>query len=354
MKEKLQKFKLWYLTHKKITIPVTTLLVIALIGGGVYAFTHKNTDRTNPNGSGKAAEPAVKYVPSPLTGEKVTEDLAERPVTGVMIENSPEARPQSGLQDAGVVFEAIAEGGITRFLAMYQEDQPKLVGPVRSLRPYYLDWAMGFNSSVAHVGGSEEALRLARNLSEFRDLDQFSGGAYFYRSTDRFAPHNVYTKSKLLDKYSKSKGFTSSSFTSIERKKPKPADSATARTINVGYSSSLFGVKYEYNKKNNRYMRSLAGKPHIDRESGKQIYTDVVVVMKMDWSVAASGHSIYGTTQGGEVVIFQDGLVKKGKWSKKSRTDNIKFENAEGEPIKLNPGKTWFSALPKDRSLTYN
>lgn len=354
MKEKLQKFKFWYLRRKKITIPVTILIVLILIGGGVYAYVHKNTARTNPNGSAQSAEPAIKYVPSPLTGVEITEDLAERPVTGVMIENSPEARPQSGLRDAGVVFEAIAEGGITRFLAMYQENQPKLIGPVRSLRPYYLDWAMGFNSSVAHVGGSSEALRLARNLSEFRDLDQFSGGSYFYRSTDRYAPHNVYTTSKLLDKYSKSKGFKTSSFTSLERKKAKPAKSATARTINIGYSSSLFGVKYEYNKKHNRYLRSMAGKPHLDRESQKQLYADVVVVMKIDWSVQSDGHSLYGTTSGGDVVIFQDGLVTKGTWSKQNRTAQIKFKDGEGNTIKLNPGKTWFAALPKNNSLTYN
>jgi hypothetical protein len=351
----LQKLKLWFIRYKRILIPAISVFVIASIAGGGYLYAIRNglVARTNPAGSGQDAEPAIKIVPSPLTGLDVTKDLAERPVTGVMIENSPEARPQSGLRDAGVVFEAIAEGGITRFLALYQEDQPKLIGPVRSLRPYYLDWARGFESSVAHVGGSEEALSLARSVPGFRDLDQFSNGAYFFRSTDRYAPHNVYTRTSLLDQASKQKGYGESDFTSISRKKPKPAETPTATSITIDYSAPLFKASYSYDKKNNRYNRSQAGKPHIDRETSKQLFADVVVVMKINWSVKSSGHSVYGTTEGGDVLIFQDGLVSKGKWSKASRSAQIKFTNGEGTEIKLNPGRTWIGALPTSRSVSY-
>jgi hypothetical protein len=104
-----------------------------------------------------------------------------------MIENSPDARPQSGLQDAGVVVEAIAEGGITRFLTLFQESQPQYIGPVRSLRPYYIDFAAPFQAGIAHVGGSPEALSRVRNGS-YRDLDQFFNSAYFSRISARPAP----------------------------------------------------------------------------------------------------------------------------------------------------------------------
>jgi len=349
----IQKIKQWIGTHKRLAVVIMALL-IALVAGGVYAYAaySSNVARTDPRSSG-GNQPALKMVASPLTGVEVAENLAERPVTGVMIENSPEARPQSGLRDGGVVFEAIAEGGITRFLVLYQEAQPKLIGPVRSLRPYYFDWAFGFDASVAHVGGSQEALQLARNTSGFRDLDQFFNSQYFFRSTDRYAPHNVYTRMKLLDQASKAKGYSESDFSGFARKKAEPAESPTVRTITVDFSSPLFKAGYSYNKRRNVYKRSLAGKPHIDRESKKQIAPSVVVVMKINWSVDATGHSIYGTTAGGQALIFQDGLVTKSRWSKASSSTALKFTDAAGKPIKLNPGQTWIEALPNSRSVHY-
>ena len=107
-----------------------------------------------------------------------------------MIENSPDARPQSGLKAAGVVYEAIAEGGITRFMALYQTSKPELIGPVRSLRMYYLDWFAPYSASIAHVGGSLNALTEARS-GKYRDLDQFFNSQTYWRASDRYAPHNV-------------------------------------------------------------------------------------------------------------------------------------------------------------------
>lgn len=347
-----QKLKQFYKKHKKVIIPGAFTLVIAgmVAAGTVYALRNDLVSRTKPASNTK---PVSATVASPLTGREIKSRLAERPVTGVMIENSPEARAV-GLNDAGVVFEAIAEGGITRFLALYQEDQPKLIGPVRSLRPYYLDWAMGFDSSVAHVGGSEEALQQARSLSAFRDLDEFRNGAYFFRTSDRYAPHNMYTKTELLDKVSKKKQFEASDFTSLERKKPQAKEVPDANSIKIDFSAPLFRVNYTYNKANNNYNRNLAGKPHLDRESNKQISVDVVVVMKIDWFTQADGHSVYGTLQGGEAQVFQDGTSYTGTWSKKSREDQIKFIKSDGTPLKLNPGRTWIEAVPKSRSVSYN
>jgi hypothetical protein len=136
---------------------------------------------------------------STLTGKKVKDEaMTTWPTAAIMIENSPDARPQSGLKQAGVVYEAIAEGGITRFLALYQEDKPTLIGPVRSLRPYFVDWLTPYNASVVHVGGSSAALKRIRN-GEYRDIDQFFNASTYWRSTDRYAPHNVYTNFNRID-----------------------------------------------------------------------------------------------------------------------------------------------------------
>jgi len=110
---------------------------------------------------------------SKLTGVQVDPAVNQRPTTAVMIENSTAARPQSGLDQAGVVFEAIAEGGITRFEAIYQDSQPAYLGPVRSVRPYYIQWALGFDAAIAHVGGSPEALSDIKTWNA-KDLDQFA------------------------------------------------------------------------------------------------------------------------------------------------------------------------------------
>jgi hypothetical protein len=133
----------------------------------------KEAEPSKPNqvSTEPAAEPPKFY--SNLTGNLVESDaVSKQAVTGIMMENSPDARPQSGLKDSGVVFEAIAEGGITRFLVLYQEQKPQLIGPVRSVRMYYVDWVAGFNASVAHVGGSAAALSEVRN-GNYRDIDQF-------------------------------------------------------------------------------------------------------------------------------------------------------------------------------------
>ena len=101
-----------------------------------------------------------------------------KPVTAIMIENSPDARPHSGLKQAEVVYEAIAEGGITRFLTLFQQHKPQLIGPVRSLRMYYVDWLAPYQASVAHVGGSHASLQEIRN-GKYRDIDQFFNGSSY-------------------------------------------------------------------------------------------------------------------------------------------------------------------------------
>ncbi len=157
-----------------------------------------------------APKPKAKYY-SPLTGELIAQEGdAAKPVTAIMLENSPDARPQSGLKDAEIVYEAIAEGGVTRFLAVYQQHKPQLIGPVRSVRMYYVHWLTPYDASVAHIGGSAAALQLVRNGS-YRDIDQFFNAGSYWRANDRYAPHNVYTSFEKLDALNASKGYASSS-----------------------------------------------------------------------------------------------------------------------------------------------
>jgi hypothetical protein len=299
---------------------------------------------------------------SPLTGVQVDPSLAGRPVTGIMIENSDDARPQSGLQDAGVVYEAIAEGGVTRFLALFQESTPQYIGPVRSLRPYYIDFAAPFQASIAHVGGSPDALSIVRS-GGYRDLDQFFNSGAYSRVSTRPAPHNVYTSFAKLDALNQAKGYTTSSFTSWGRKADKKLAVPTAKNIQLAISGSDFHANYTYDPASNSYLRSEGGAAHMDLPSagdktGVQLRPKVVIGLVMGLSrgeLDASGayYSDYQDTGSGAMYVFQDGDVIQGTWSKAGTSDQFIFADSAGAPIKLDAGQTWITVLSGTNQITY-
>ncbi|MCE7936956.1 DUF3048 domain-containing protein [Candidatus Saccharibacteria bacterium CPR2] len=354
MKKRLARFFDWAKKNKKVLLVSSTILVVFLgiLITAIWLKNSKEVSRTDPNAT-STSEPTIKLEKSPLTGVEVSPDLAKRPVKGIVIENSPDARPQSGLQEAGVVFEAIAEGGITRHLALYQEARPALFGPVRSLRPYFLEWGKTFDAAVAHVGGSPEALQYARSAS-MKDLDQFSHAGSFYRASDRYAPHNMYTTSDLLDALMNELGFQESKFTPWTRKADTPSPAPNASNISINISSQYYASSYTYDQASNSYLRSLAGNAHKDRESGKQINPKVVIVMKIPQSVMADGHLKMPTAGSGELLIFQDGTLTTGTWQKPGAFEQYKFLDAAGAEISLNAGQAWVVALPPEKSVTYN
>lgn len=287
---------------------------------------------------------------SPLTGQKVKSEAAtKQAVTAIMIENSPDARPHSGLQQAGVVYEAIAEGGITRYLALYQESKPELIGPVRSLRLYFVDWLTPYQASVAHVGGSAQALKLVRNGS-YRDIDQFFNDGAYWRATDRYAPHNVYTNFKRIDALNKQKGFTTSSFKSFARVDGEAAKDPTAARIAINFSSALYNTEYRYDTKSNTYTRYLGGVPHKDREKGN-IKPSVVVAMQVNESTVMEdgAREKIQTTGSGKATVFQNGTAINGTWRKKSRSAELELLDKKGEPIELVRGQTWIAAVPNGK-----
>ncbi|HET7529044.1 MAG TPA: DUF3048 domain-containing protein [Candidatus Saccharimonadales bacterium] len=301
---------------------------------------------------------APQTVASPLTGVQVTPDQAKRPVTGIMIENSPDARPQSGLQDAGVVYEAIAEGGITRFMALFQEARPQYIGPVRSLRPYFLDFAAPYQASIVHVGGSPDALKTVRN-GNYRDLDQFFNSAYFSRVSSRAAPHNVYTDFSRLDKLNKSKGYTSSLFTPWPRKSDHKLAQPTAQKIDFQISGPLYYVHYDYDANTNSYLRSEGGAPHLDLTSaadrkGVRLHPKVVIALVMGYHLAADNHhSVYEDSGTGRAYFFQDGGVAIGSWSKTGTSGQLAFKDSQGSAMKLDAGQTWISLVGSGSMVGY-
>lgn len=344
-------FHLWYHQHHKLFWIFSCIFVVLVATGTIVVlYALKEPVKIKPVTVVKKVEkpkPIVIRYYSPLTGEPVANEVATKmPVTAVMIENSPDARPQSGIKDSGVVFEAIAEAGITRFMVLYQQEKPQLIGPVRSLRPYDIDWMTAFDASIAHVGGSAAALTEVRD-GKYRDLDEFFNGSSFWRSTDRYAPHNVYTSFKLLDALNQSKGYTTSDFTGFSRVDGKPSDKPNATSININISSSLYNSSYIYNAKTNNYARSQAGAPHLDREDG-QITPTVVIAMWVDEkTVLQDGYREVITTIGsGKATIFQNGIAINATWHKASQLGQIYFTDSNGKNIPLVRGQTWIAAVP--------
>jgi hypothetical protein len=347
---RITRINAWLKKHWKPVLGSLVLLVIILGSTLAYLFSQLQFEPV----ASTAIKKQTTKIYSPLTGSEVSEPDSKRPVTAIMIENSPQARPQSGLKDGGVIFEAIAEGGITRFLVLYQEAQPQVIGPVRSVRPYYVDWLAAFDPAVAHVGGSANALKEVRNGS-YKDIDQFFNDTTYWRAKDRSAPHNVYTSFEKIDSLNKKKGYTTSNFTGFPRKDDKKAETPTATAISVPISSALFNSSYTYDATTNSYVRSQAGKPHIDRENG-QINPKVVVVVEAPMSmVMEDGYREQIKTIGsGTARIFQDGIVTDATWSKKGKKDQISFKDANGKDIPFNRGQTWITVIPTGKVPTWN
>lgn len=346
----------WPPTKKELWISVAVIVVI-VSGVASWIVTHRVAKPvaavTKPLVKPKPVAPKPTTVASALSGLPVDPSVNSRPVTGVMIENSLDARPQSGLSQASVVFEAIAEGGITRFLALYQDTQPDNIGPIRSARPYYEQWALGFDAGYAHVGGSPEALADLKSWN-VRDLDQFYNGGSYHRISSRQAPHNVYSGVPTLVQLETAKGYGSSSFTGWARKADAAAKQPTARTVDLAISGPLYNVHYDYDAATNSYKRSEGGTPHIDANSGAQISPKVVIALVLPYSLESDGyHSSYTTLGSGQAYIFQDGMLTIGQWSKADTASQLSFSDAAGHPLELNAGQTWLSAVGAATKVTY-
>lgn len=350
-----RRFTSWIRHHRTWSIAIAgVILVVTASSAAAYILLQKPPEPKVTSVVTPKPKPEPVHYYSLLNGSEVAaESDIKKPVIAVMIENSPEARPQSGLKDAEVVYEAIAEGGITRFVALYQQNSPKLIGPVRSLRPYFLDYITPYQPVIAHVGGSSKALKEVRNGS-YRDIDQFFNANSYWRTADRYAPHNVYTDFSHLTKLAKAKGYRTSVFTSFPRADLEPPTELTAKTVNINFSSAQFNTKYTYKAKCSCYLRYEGGEPHLDREDG-QISPKVVIALHVNEStVWEDTYREKITTSGsGKAEIFQEGVATKATWSKKNQSSPLQLLSKSGEPIELARGQTWIAVVPEWGSVSW-
>lgn len=281
----------------------------------------------------------------PLTGEKV-EELADTlpQVFAVMVENAADAWPLVGLDEAFLVIEAPVEGDIPRFIVFStEEDEIQKIGPVRSARPYYVEWALGMDALYGHVGGSPEALDLIRELG-VQDVNEFYQGEYFYRQNGtRYAPHNVYTDSDLLrgameEVNPDAPEYDYWTFTDGEVK----GNTSFDIDWSAGY---VYDVTWEFDAEKNQYLR-YQGNDVMELEDGAQVYADNVIVMATDIRVIDSvGRKSLETIGEGDAYIAHNGELYLGMWKKESADAPLRFYTIDGYEISMNAGKTWVEVV---------
>jgi hypothetical protein len=293
----------------------------------------------------------VAIVDAPVAGGQI--DLLVPPVhagLAIMIENQADARPQSGLPNADVVYEALAEGGITRFIAMYLSDDAEVVGPVRSLRHYFAFLAGDYGADVVHIGASPEgfAWRDAMNLGR---LDESAGDPGIWRVRSRPPPHNAYTNTAVDRDLLLARGRQNNrQWGPLRLSAQAPVGPDPAEHISIAFRPWSYRVSYAWDPEQQRYPRAMEGIAHLDAQTGAQIAPASVVVQfanvqsipndpKLRLDVDLVGAS-------GDLLIFSSGTQRTGTWSKGGARSPTRWQDDTGAPIVLPPGQVWVEIVP--------
>lgn len=387
-------------TFDKLTniqkILVTVILAVFLFGASA-SLTYSLSGKAAPS---KSSSDSVEALPGPdgtivevdandpkteecplngaMKSKRAKEAWEKRRPLAVMIENHSESRPQSGLSSADVVYEAVAEGGITRFMGVFYCGLTEIqIGPVRSIRTYFLDWASELDPLLAHVGGANTpgpADALGQIIRyKVKSLNQFGiGFPTYWRDYQRLGhpvatEHTMYSTTQKLWDVGEKREWTNvdslgvawdKNFIPWKFKDDKKGGGAQKITVNFWESQTGYQVEWNYDSACNCYKRKNGGEGHTDLNFKKQLEAKNVVVQFQRESRANDGyegnvHLLYGTTGTGKALIFQDGQVIEGKWNKLSRTARSKYTDATGKEIQFNRGQIWIQTVPEGSKVTY-
>lgn len=292
---------------------------------------------------------------SKLTGLPVKEESEISPrIAAIMVDNNPDSYPIAGINEASVVYEAPVEGGITRFLAFFPEKSAvEKVGPVRSARPYYLDWASEYGDSLyMHCGGSAEGLNEIDERDIF-DANEFTKTPYFWRDKNRSAPYNLYTSSERWQKYfidyssdRPAKDWSGWSFGNLQS-----TTTEAAREFSVEYLKK-FVVGWRYNTSTDNYTRLLNGEEFLD-DKNNQIIADNIIVQFASVSVIDEvGRRKIVTIGEGDARVMREGYLIRGTWKKEKSDSRTRFYDQDNQEIILTPGRTWVMVVSKNTALT--
>ena len=293
----------------------------------------------------------------PLTGMWLRESVELPRVLGVMIDNHVDARPQSGIDQAFLVIEAPVEGGISRLLAFFDANESiAKIGPVRSARPYFIDWNNEFDALYAHVGGSDSALEKIVSGGTF-DVNEFAHSSTFWRAGTRLAPHNTYTSTERLNAYTQTRidaGYAPEVLYETWQYKdaPEPNPNQKGSSVSIDFLSPVYTADWAFDAESGTYLRSQAGKKDLTLD-GKQITANNIGIVITDISVIDGvGRRVVRTIGEGKGFVMQDGKVIDVTWKKSSESQRLKFFVGDQEVV-MNPGKTWIEIVPSVYDVTF-
>jgi hypothetical protein len=386
-------------SKKLLTIILIVLVYVASAGIGYLIFSQASLGGSNvvnapaptKSASGELVfdQALPKTEACPLNGIKYSKQQKawweKHGPLGVMIENHKNARPQSGLSFADVIYEAVAEGGITRFLALYYCQDAVQIGPVRSARTYFMDFASEYGPFplYAHVGGANQPgpADALSQLSDYgwtgyNDMNQFSiGFPVFWRDYQRLGhdtdtEHTMYSTTQKLWDYAK----TNRKLTNVNedgeswdtdfkpyefKEDAKVSERGKSQTAHLEFwtGDASYYVDWTYDPVKNVYLRKNGGAAHIDRDTNKQLTAKNIVILSMQELSADDGyennvHLLYKNKGTGKATILMDGKKITGTWQKSKRIARTELFDSSGSPIKFDRGNIWFEILPLDGVIT--
>lgn len=312
---------------------------------------------------------------SPINGVLYTksemEEMKSRYPLAIIVENHVDARPQSGLIKADIVYEMLAEGGITRLVPIFWGNQVEEVGPNRSLRKYMIDVTSEYEAILKHIGWASDTLNADTDAQQYlydTGEKSFMWGGYGWRSTDRVAPHNAYTRTDKLWEEASSNGWVPENL-SLQSWKFKNdldlEDRPETSVIEYSFSSSAgsYGVRWIYDKDSNMYSRENNGSASIDKVTGLQIESKVIIAQEVEMSYPSprddKNRIILDVIGEGNAKVFQDGDAIDATWKKNSRTSRTRFYDGDGNELSFSRGQVWVAWLPVksgklEGDLSYN
>lgn len=293
-----------------------------------------------------------------FTGELLVNDAEQQDqrVACVMVENSADAWPLSGIEDAFLVIEAPVEGSIPRFVACFLEgEEVAEIGPVRSARPYYISWVSGFQHALyAHVGGSPEALNILAANKYIHDLNEFWNGASFWRDTDtRFAPHNVYTSTEQLWSAADRLQVLSAASPGWTYQSPSFAvgDICMPLTIHWGNATS-YDVIWSCDEATRTYVRLQGNRATVSRDNDMYRATNIAVIEAGISVIDEVGRREIITEGTGNAIVCSAGVCRDAIWHKEGVDKPLQFFTSyPDEPIIFAPGNTWIEVV-QDLAMT--
>ncbi|OGC50372.1 hypothetical protein A2716_04160 [candidate division WWE3 bacterium RIFCSPHIGHO2_01_FULL_40_23] len=356
--------------NSRIIIVVFTILLVAgVIAAFVFGFGRKK-DLVKPvldEGEGVKKE---EFAENPLNGVKVPIEnapkvLERRPLV-VMMGNNTDARPQSNVSMADMVYEVVAEGGITRFMPVFLYNEPEKIGPVRSIRSYFLYWILELGDAmVMHDGWSSSVILEASAIDlidKYSVRSLFRGGLYGYRDPGRLAPDNEYISAKVAREHGSKLGWDGTReferwrFKEDSEKVYESEPLASELNI-VFWAYGDYDSAWAYNADKNLYFKSTGGVEHFDPEGNVQLSAkNVIVQFAKETAVNDEKHHLlYQNVGSGKSIIFLDGRKVDSTWVKRDLRERTMFYDLSGNEIRFNRGVIWISVVPdrNEDQVTY-